>query len=357
MRILSFMRPLFEDFGDDAGADRAPALADREAQALVHRDGRDQIDLQLDVVARHDHLRALGERADAGHVGGAEVELRPVAVEERRVAAALLLRENVGLGLELRVRRDRAGLREHLSPLDLLALDAAEEGADVVAGHALVEELPEHLDAGHDRLRRRLDADDLDLLAHLDLPALDTAGGDGAAARDREDVLDRHEEGLVDLALRLRDERVDRLHELLDRAAAELARVTLERLQRAAADDRSVVAREVVLGEQLAHLELDEVEELLVLHGVDLVHVDDDRGNADLAGEEDVLARLRHGTVRRRDDEDRAVHLGGAGDHVLDVVGVTGAVDVRVVPLGALVLDVRRRDRDATLAFLGRLVD
>ena len=76
----------------------------------------------LDVVARHHHLGALGQRADAGHVGGAEVELRAVAVEERRVPAALFLREDVDLGLELRVRRDRAGLREHLAALDVLAL-------------------------------------------------------------------------------------------------------------------------------------------------------------------------------------------------------------------------------------------
>jgi len=34
-----------------------------------------------------------------------------------------------------------------------------------------------------------------------------------------------------------------------------------------------------------------------------------------------------------------ARHLGGAGDHVLDVVGVTGHVDVRVVPIGCLVLN------------------
>src|SRR5262249_25416805 len=40
-----------------------------------------------------------------------------------------------------------------------------------------------------------------------------------------------------------------------------------------------------------------------------------------------------------------------------DVVGVSGAVDVRVVALFGLVLDVRRRDRDAALALLGGLVD
>ena len=70
-----------------------------------------------------------------------------------------------------------------------------------------------------------------------------------------------------------------------------------------------------------------------------------------------MLARLRHRPVGRRHDEDRAVHRRRAGDHVLDVVGVARAVNVRVVALGRLVLDVRRVDRDAARLLLGRLVD
>ena len=58
--------------------------------------------VHLDVVARHDHLHTLGKVGDSGHVGGAEVELRPVTGEERRVTAALLLLEDIDLGLELR---------------------------------------------------------------------------------------------------------------------------------------------------------------------------------------------------------------------------------------------------------------
>ena len=112
-----------------------------------------------------------------------------------------------------------------------------------------------------------------------------------------------------------------------------------------------------VLLQQVAHFELDQVEQLGVVDHVDLVHEDDDRRHADLAGEQDMLARLRHRAVVGADHQDRAVHLGGAGDHVLDVVGVARAIDVRVVALGGLVLDVRDRDRDAALALLGRLVD
>jgi len=70
-----------------------------------------------------------------------------------------------------------------------------------------------------------------------------------------------------------------------------------------------------------------------------------------------LLAGLGHRAVGRRDHEDRTVHLGRAGDHVLDVVSVTRAVDVRVVPRLGLVLDVRDRDRDAALTLLGSLVD
>ena len=69
-----------------------------------------------------------------------------------------------------------------------------------------------------------LDADDLDLLVDLDDAALDPAGDDGAATGDREDVLDRHEERLVDLALGLRDGLVDGVHELEDRLAPLLRR-------------------------------------------------------------------------------------------------------------------------------------
>src|SRR3954466_6182041 len=177
-------RLLLDYLGHHPGADGPAAFADSEAKTLVHGDRLDQLDRHLDVVARHDHLGPLGEVRDAGHVGGAEIELRPVAVEERGVTATLLLLEAVHLGLELRVRRDRARLAEHLPALDLLALGTAQEAADVVAGHALIEDLAEHLDAGDDRGRRVADAHDLDVVAGVDEALLDAAGRDGAATRD-----------------------------------------------------------------------------------------------------------------------------------------------------------------------------
>ncbi|GJE04103.1 hypothetical protein GMJLKIPL_6063 [Methylobacterium isbiliense] len=137
----------------------------------------------------------------------------------------------------------------------------------------------------------------------------------------------------------------------------DLRLAVLQRAQGRALGDRDVVAREVVLREQLAHLELDEVQELRIVDHVDLVHEHHERRHADLAGEQDVLAGLRHRAVGRRDHQDRPVHLGGPRDHVLDVVGVAGAVDVGVVPVLGLVLDVGGRDRDPARLLLRRLVD
>src|SRR5712691_10130589 len=166
---------LLSDRDDDAGTDGLATLTDGEALLLLHGDRRDQLDVHGGVVARHDHLGALRQRALAGHVGGAEVELRTIVVEERRMPPALVLGQNVGFRLELLVRLHRARLAQHLAALDRFLVDAAEKTADVVAGDAFVEQLAEHLDAGHHRLLGVAQTDDLDFLADLDLAALDAA--------------------------------------------------------------------------------------------------------------------------------------------------------------------------------------
>src|SRR5665647_1336318 len=357
----TYFAVLFDDLRDRPGAHGTAALADGESQALLHGDRGDELDFHHRVVARHDHLDALFEGDDAGHVGGAEVELRAIAVEERRVAAAFVLGEHVDLGEEVRVPGDAAPLGADHAALDLIALGAAKEQADVVAGTTLIKQLAEHLDPGDGGLHRLLaHADDLDLLADLDDTALHASGSDGAATGDREHVLDGHEERLVDVALRLREvlvQGIRKLDDALAPLAVVLAAAALESLEGGTLDDGDLVAREVVLAEELAYLHLDQLDELGVVDEIRLVHVDDDVRHVDLVSKQDVLAGLRHRTVVGADDEDGGVHLRSAGDHVLDVVGVAGAVDMRVVALGSLVLDVSGRYGDAALALLGSLVD
>src|SRR4051794_30500365 len=142
---------LFDYLGHDTRADGPTALSNGEPEALVHGDRLNQLDLHLGVLTGSDELAALGELDDAGHVGRAEVELGPVARDERRVTAALLLLQAVDLRLVLGVRRDRARLGEHLAALDLPTLRASRHPARVVARPALVADPAEQLGSAHDR--------------------------------------------------------------------------------------------------------------------------------------------------------------------------------------------------------------
>ena len=286
-----------------------------------------------------------------GHVRGADVELRAVVGEERRVTPALFLFEHVDLTLELGVRGNAAGLGQYLTALDLVLVYAAKQTTNVVASLTVVEDLAEHLDAGDDRLAGVIEADDLDLFAGLDLTTLDTARGHRAAALDAEYILDRHQEGLVGQTLGLGHVLVQSVHQILDGGRPLL--VALQRRKRSAHDHRSVIASELVLVEQLAHLHLDQLQHFLVFDCVALVEEHHDVVQTYLASQQHVLAGLRHDRIDRAHRQDGAIHLRRAGDHVLDEVGVARTVNVRVVALVALVLHVSHGDGDR----LGRIAN
>src|SRR5699024_2157744 len=178
-------RSLLDDLGDAAGANGAGAFADSETQALVHCDRLDQGDGHVDVIAGHDHLGALRQLHNTGNVGGSEVELRTVVVEERGVAATLILGQDVDRALELGVRGVGAWLDDNLATLNVLALDAAEQQTTVVASLSGVKELAEHLDTGDGGLScLLLDADDLDIVVDVQGTALNATGDHGATTGD-----------------------------------------------------------------------------------------------------------------------------------------------------------------------------
>ena len=80
-----FSSVLLDDARNRAGADRAAAFADGEAHLVLKRDRRDELDGDLDVVAGHDHLDALGELDVARHVRRADVLLEIFSVKNMTV--------------------------------------------------------------------------------------------------------------------------------------------------------------------------------------------------------------------------------------------------------------------------------
>src|SRR3990167_1556159 len=265
---------LFDDLRDDSGADGATAFADGEARTHVESDRNAEGDDEFDVIARHDHFHVGRKLYAARDVRRAHVELRLVSFEERRVAASFLFREDVHLGVELRVRGDGAGLSKNLSALNVLALDSTKEKSDVVSGHAFVEEFVEHFHARNDGLACLADTDDFDLFVHLHPALLDSARSDRAASLDGEHVFHGHQERLFHFALRIRDVGIEGVEKLLE--LFNVRGIAFHSLQGRAADDRCFVAGEFVFREQFANLHLDEVKEFGVRNHVHLVQEDDD---------------------------------------------------------------------------------
>ena len=161
------------------------------------------------------------------------------------------------------------GLDQNLATLYFFALGAAQQDTCVVAGTAFVEQLAEHFDTGADGLNGRSEANDFDFFADFDDTAFDTAGNNSTAAFDREHVFDRHQERLVDRALRLRDERVNRFHQLEDRIVAEGGILAFQRANSQAFDDRGGVTREFVFVQELAYFHFNEFDQF----GISQVHL------------------------------------------------------------------------------------
>src|SRR5262249_61192765 len=87
--------------------------------------------------------------------------------------------------------------------------------------------------------------------------------------RDRENVLDRHQERPVHRPWRRRNVAVHRFHQLPDRLVRLRVLRLLVRLQGAPANHRHVVPRKVVLLQQLSHFQLHQVHNLRVAPHVD----------------------------------------------------------------------------------------
>src|SRR5690606_20527899 len=140
----------------------------------------------------------------------------------------------------------------NLTTLDVITLGATQQHAAVLTSTTFVEQLAEHLNTSTGSLGGRTQTDDLDFFLDLDDTALDTTRHNGTATGDREHVLDRHQERLVDGTNRLRNIGIQRFNELLDGSGAHLVVVlAVQGHQRGTNDDRSIVAREIVSAEQI----------------------------------------------------------------------------------------------------------
>ena len=117
-----------------------------------------------------------------------------------------------------------------------------------------------------------------------------------------------------------------------------------QRWESGSTNDWNLVAIKSVLGEQFTNFHLNQFKQFLVIDKVTLVQEHNKRWNANLARQQNVLLGLRHRAVGCAHHQNGAVHLRGAGDHVLHIIGVAWAINVRVMAALGFVLNVAGGD-------------
>ena len=137
-RLIAQLSELLLDIDNNAGTNGTAALADSEAQTLLDGDGGDQLNIHLNIIAGHAHLYALGQGDNAGNIGGTEIELRTIVVEEGGVTAAFRLLQYINLATELGVGMDGAGFAQYLTTLNFGSLDTTQQSTNVIASLSIL---------------------------------------------------------------------------------------------------------------------------------------------------------------------------------------------------------------------------
>ena len=355
--MYGFRFELFEDLCNGTCTYGVATFTDCELKTFFHCDWVDQFYGHGDVVTRHYHFYAFWQSDGTGYVGGTEVELWTIAIEEWFMTATFFFRQDVYLGFELGVWGDGVWMCQYLTTFDFFLIYTTEQYADVVPCFCMVEDLTEHFYAGADGLLDFwLDTYDLQFVADFQLATFYTTGCYGTTTGDGENVFDWHQEWLIDVTGWGWDVFVDGLHQFFD-AFCPWTGWVLQCLISGATDDWDVIAWIFIFAEEFADFHFNEVEEFFVVDEVALVHEYDDVRNAYLTSEQDVFAGLWHWTVSCRYNEDCTVHLSSTGDHVLNIVGVPWAVYVCIVTGVGFIFNVRGVDGNTAFSFFWRLVD
>ncbi len=336
--------------------DCTTTFADSETEVHVQCDFREQLNVDFYVITRHAHFNAFRKGDGTGNVRCTEVELRTIVVAKRSVTTTFFFLQNVNRSFEVFVRMNGTRFCDNHTTTDFIFVDTTEQQTYVITSLTSVEDLAEHFNTRNDGFEfLSTHTDDVNRVRSVDNTRFDTTCSNGTTTCDGEYVFNWHEEIFINIARRKRNPSVNCVHEFHD--LFNPLRFEVQTTESRTADNRSVVAVETVERQEVTDFHFNEVEQFRVVNQVNFVHENNHSRYTYLFCQQDVLASLRHRTIRCSNNEDSAVHLSSTRYHVLHIVGVTRTVNVCVVTSCSLIFNVSGVDGNTTLFFFRSIVD
>ena len=258
------------------------------------------------------------------------------------------------------MRVDRTRLAQYLTTFNLVTGDTTQQCTNVIASFCEVQRLTEHFQTGNNGVQLFFrQTNDFNRFVNVQLSAFYTTGNNGTTARNGHSIFDRHQERLCIVTFRSRNVLVNSVHQFDDRLVSRIAQIvrSFQSSQSRTNDDRSVIAREVVLVQSFTNVHFNQFQQFRIVNLVSLVQEYNDCRYAYLTSQQDVLLGLSHRTVRSSNYQNCTVHLSCTSDHVLNIVSMSRAVNVSVVTLVSFILNVSSVDCDTTFSFFRSLID
>ncbi len=343
---------LFNDLSNLTGTNGTTTFADSETQVLIQGNIGDQFYTNGKVITRHNHLATFGQEDFTSNVRSTEVELRTIVILERSMTTTFFFLQNINGGFKLVVRLYRTGFGNNHTATDLILVDTTEEQTYVIASFTFVKNLTEHLNTRNSRFQFLCThTDDVNGITSVNNTRLNTTSGNSTTTGNREYILDRHEEILINSANRIWNPRVNSSHEFFN--VGYTLFFSIQSSESRTTNYRDVVTIIIIGTQKITELHFNEVKQLRIINKVTLVQENNELRNTNLTSQKDMLTSLGHGTVSSSAHEDSTVHLSSTSNHILHIVGVAGTVNVSIVTIFGLILNVSCVNGNTTLFFFG----
>ncbi|KRK31325.1 hypothetical protein Q777_GL002208 [Lacticaseibacillus rhamnosus DSM 20021 = JCM 1136 = NBRC 3425] len=237
-----------------------------------------------------------------------------------------------------------------MATFNLVTVNPTKQDTNVIAGFTKIQGLTEHFKTGNGGFENIwLQTDDFNFIADLNRTTIDTTRSNGTTTSNGEDIFNRHQERLVGFTNWGWDIFIDGIHQFHDNLF--LFRIAFKCFQGRTAENRNIITRIIVFAEQFPNFHFNQVDQFWIINQVSLVQENNDVINTNLTRQQNMFTCLWHWAISCSNDQNRTVHLGSTGDHVLNVVSMPWRINMCVVALFRFIFNVGGVDGDTTFFF------